>query len=327
MPSSQPKTSFDGVLRAPRDVVRRGPGRRKVGRGVSFGMLALALLPAPGARVAMAQRGLPPESGPPPVDTNPMLDRIGVDEHLGDALPLDVPLVDHRGQPTDLGAILQESPDKPVAFTFAYHSCPVLCSMVLQGAVDGLAEVPWTVGEDYTFVNVSIDPEDGPEDAAARRKAMLDRYGRDADGTGWHFLTGEPEAIERLTKAVGFRYFYNASADQYSHPAVVMLLTPDGTLARYLYGIQFAPNDLRVGLLEASRGRSVSTVEQVILYCYQYDPENGEYVLVASQVMKIGGALTALALAGILGVLWRRELVRRADRTSTPATSPEQTTT
>jgi len=250
-----------------------------------------------------------------------MLDRIGVDEHLGEALPLDVSLTDEEGHPTTLGAILAEAPGKPVAFTFAYHSCPVLCSMVLEGTVDGLAEIPWTIGEEYVFVNVSIDPEDTPAAAAKRRARLVDSYGRNADGSGWHFLTGSEDAIERLTKATGFRYFYNASADQYAHPAVVMLLSPEGRIARYLYGLTLNPGDLRVGLLEASKGRSISTIEQVVLYCYQYDPEAGGYVLVATQVMKVGGALTALALGGVLAVLWRRELGSRRGGPARPSTA------
>lgn len=264
----------------------------------------LALLPGRAA----AQRGVPIDGTAAPVQAGAELEDIGVDEHLGDRLPTDVPLRDERGRSVTLGDYL--SSGRPVAFTFAYHSCPVLCSMVLQAAVDGLKPLDWSVGDEFTFVNVSIDPDDDPEAAAEKRDVLIDRYGR-GDAEGWHFLTGDEQAIARLTKAAGFRYFYDARQDNYAHPAVVMLLTPEGRLARYLYGLSLDPNDLRVGLLEASQGRSVSTLERVVLYCYRYDPTTGKYVIMATRVMQVGGALTALLMTGMLGMFWRREIRRR----------------
>lgn len=270
------------------------------------GLAALVVGPPADAR---AQRGVPLDGEAAPVQAGAELEKIGVDEKLGEALPLDVPVRGVDGVETRLADVLDG--ERPVAFTFAYHSCPVLCSMVLEATVDGLSGIDWSVGDEFLFVNVSIDPDDTPERARERRDALLARYGRGADADGWRFLTADEDVVKRLTEAAGFRYFYDARQDNYAHPAVVMLLTPEGKLARYLYGLEMDPNDLRVGLLEASRGRTVSTLERVVLYCYRYDPGTGKYVIMATRVMQVGGALTALLLAGMLGLFWRREVRRR----------------
>jgi len=192
--------------------------------------------------------------------------------------------------------------------TFAYHSCPTLCSLVLDATVQGAKPIDWTAGEDYRMVTISIDPEDTVQSAARKRREMLDEYGR--EGSEWAFLVGDDDAIEEATDAAGYQYFYNSAQEQYAHPAAIMFLTPDGKLARYLYGLQLNPNDVRFALLEASQGRSVSTSEQILLYCYAYDPEAQTYTLMAVNVMKIGGGLTVLFLGGFLAMLWRRERKR-----------------
>lgn len=236
------------------------------------------------------------------------LQHVGVTEHLDGPLPLDTPFQDHTGKPVTLRSVFDGK--RPVVLQFAYHTCPVVCSMITNNLAAGLKGVNWTIGEQYEVVTISIDPHESLEKAAAKRKSMYAEYGRDLDESkpgGWHFLVGHESAIEAVTKAAGFEYQYDARQQQWGHPSVVFIVKPDGTLARYLYGLEFPSNDLKLGLLEASAGRSISTVEQIILYCYHYDPQGGKYVLVATRVMQVGGGLTALVLFSILGMLWARE--------------------
>jgi len=248
----------------------------------------------------------------------PELDRVGVDEHLGAQLPLDAPFRDQDGRAVTLGDYLDG--ERPVVFVLAYHRCRVLCSLVLNAVIDAMKDLPWTVGQEYDFVSVSIDPKDTPEAASGKRDQAVSKYGR-SDAAGWHFLVGEERDIQRLAAAAGFRFFYDERQDQYAHPAVVMLLTPDGRMARYLYGLDFPASDVRLGLLEASEGRSISTVEQVLIYCYRYDPQGKTYAVVATRVMQLGGILTVVGLGAFLGIMWRREVGRRRARGgSAPAT-------
>ncbi len=279
------------------------------------------------ADVASAQLGggaLDQElNGARPSREVPGLDRIGVNEHLDDTLPLDLEFQDQDGNDVTLGSLFardNEDRDKPVLFILAYHSCPTLCSMVQDAAVAGIQGQEWTLGDQYRAITVSIDPKDTPASATAKRDELIAKYaearGDNAEErasltakaeSGWTFLVGDDDAIEELTTAIGFRYFYNANQEQYAHPAVIMFATPEGKLARYLYGLAFDPQDVRFALLEASEGRSITTGEHFLLYCYAYDPEANGYSLLAMRVMRIGGALTALALGSFLAVLWIRE--------------------
>lgn len=263
--------------------------------------------------------------------TPPGLENVGVDEHLDRRIPLDLAFRDSEGRRVTLGQLVDGQ--RPILLNLVYHSCPSFCSLVLDGTSAVLAQQPWTVGEELTVLTISIDPRDTPEVASERRRRELRAYGRDAAARGWHFLVAErsldehdaiaqygvyPE-IERLADAVGFRYQWMPRQQQYAHPGVIMLLTPDGRVARYLYGIEFDPNDVRVGLLEASEGRSISTVERALLYCYRYDASEQKYVVMAWRVMQIGGGLTALLIGAMLVFFWRRELrKRRATDTKTP---------
>jgi protein SCO1/2 len=269
----------------------------------SITVLALVGAPLLGPLTAVAQR-LPAPDGRPSREV-PGLDRIGVDEHLEELVPLDVDFRDHEGREVKLSDYFDGK--RPVLLTFAYHSCPTLCSMVLDAVVKGISEVPWTAGDEYEIITISIDPRDTPEAAGEKRRELLEDYGRDSAEHGWHFLVGEDEDIRRVADAVGFRYFYDSSQEQYGHPAAIMFLTPDAKVARYLYGLEFVPSDIRMALLEASQGRSISTTEQILLYCYAYDPNANSYVLMATRVMQAGGVLTMLVLGTFLAVLFRRE--------------------
>lgn len=240
------------------------------------------------------------------------LEHVGVAEHLDSALPLDTHFKDEEGRSVTFGDYANGK--KPHLLVFAYHSCPVLCSMVLKATTKGLKGIPWTIGKEFDVVVVSIDPNDTPEATNRRRQMMLADYGKPEATSGLHFLTGDRANIDRLAAAAGVQFEYDAEQKQYGHPAVVMLLKPGGQLARYLYGLEFPPNDFRVGLLEASEGRSISTIEQLILYCYHYDPKGGRYVLVAWRVMRIGGGACGALLLSVLAFLWSRE--RRRSRSS-----------
>jgi protein SCO1/2 len=247
------------------------------------------------------------------------LAHVGVSEHLDKPLPLDTVWREYKaadgsvGTPTTLGALVNGS--RPVLFLFAYHSCPTLCSMVLKATGTAIHDMPWTVGKDYDVVVASIDPDDNPDNLQHRRDLMIADYNRPGAAAGFHFLLGDKPTIDRTLAAAGVQVEYDQAQKQWGHPAVIMLLKPNGELARYLYGLEFPPNDVRVGLLEASNGKSISTVEQVILYCYQFDPNGGRYVLVAWKVMRIGGGGIAVLLVGTLAFLWLRER-RRALATS-----------
>ncbi len=240
----------------------------------------------------------------------PELEQIGVDERLEARLPLDLHFRNHRGTDVRLGDLVEG--ERPTLFVFAYHSCPTLCSMVLDATVNSVREVEWSIGVEYDLVVISIDPNDTPQSATEKRAEMIEKYGREGSERGFHFLVGDQDAITAATEAAGIRYFRDERAEQYAHPATVMFLTPDGRLARYLYGIQFNPADVRLALYEASEGRSISTTEQFIMYCYAYDADAQGYSLMAQNVMKLGGGLTILVFGGFLVLMWVRERRRTA---------------
>ena len=236
------------------------------------------------------------------------LENIGVTEHLSAAIPGDVHLMDDKGREVTVGQYLKGN--KPLVLNFVYHQCPTLCTFVLNGFTNGLKDVPWAVGEQYEVLTVSIDPRDTPPIAAEKKAARIAQYGRAKESAhrGWHFLTGDAREVKRLADAVGFRYAWDAKDQQFAHPAAIIVLSPDGKVSRYLYGIEFPGRDLHLSLLEAGAGRtSVSLHEQALLYCYRYDPAARSYVLVALNVVRLSALLTVVLLGGFLGLLWRQE--------------------
>jgi protein SCO1 len=246
--------------------------------------------------------------------TPPELTGVTIQEHLGEALPADARFLDADGHSVKLGDYFDGK--RPTLLVFAYHTCPMLCSLVLDAVVRTLNDVSWTVGREFDVVSISIDPKDTPETATRKRTQIVDAYAR-AHGSpaGWHFLVGAEDSIRRVTDAVGFKYNYDARQKQYAHPAAIYLLTPAGHVARYLYGIDYPSSDVRLGLLEATEGRSISTTERILLYCYHYDPQGKHYALVAMNVMRVGGAFTLGGLGVLLGLMWAREWRRRGDST------------
>lgn len=237
----------------------------------------------------------------------PELQQVGIKEHLGSRLPLELVFRDERGVDVKLGDYFNQG--RPVVINFVYHTCPMLCGMVLSGFTTSARQNSWTIGKDYDVISISIDPKDTPQIASEKKAHWIKSYGRDEAVTtrGWHFLTGDALAIKQATDAIGFSFYYDAQQKQYAHAAAMFLATPDGKLARYLYGIEFPIQDFRLGLAEAAEGRSGSTVDHLLLYCYQYDPHSRGYVLVAWKVMRIGALLSVVLLGSMLGLLWARE--------------------
>jgi protein SCO1/2 len=243
----------------------------------------------------------------------PELQNVGVTEHIGDRLPMDTKLHDEAGHDVALGDFFKTG--KPVALAFVYHTCPMLCSMVQSAFSTTIRDLSWSIGQDYEVLTISIDPRDTPAIASEKKDHWVQAYGRDAARTarGWHFLTGDEAQIKRLTSAAGFSYYFDPRQKQYAHSAAVFVLTPEGKLARYLYGIEFPAQDLRFALTEAAEGRSGSTIDHLMLFCYQYDPNARGYVLAAWRIMRAGAALTVLLLGSLLGRLWFKERRRPHD--------------
>ncbi|HEX7128061.1 MAG TPA: SCO family protein [Thermodesulfobacteriota bacterium] len=240
----------------------------------------------------------------------PVLEGIGIDERLGARLPLDLPFEDAAGRTVRLGAALDAR--TPVVLVLAYYRCAQLCPLNLRGVADGLGALGWRLGEQYRAVTVSIDPRDGPYDAGRQQQAVLARLGQPEGREAWPFLVGREPAIRAVADAVGFRYRYDPRSDQFAHAAAVVVLTPDGRVSRYLYGIAHEPRDLRLALLEASAGRTGSAVERFLMRCYRYDPATRRYGIYVLGVLRGGGAVVLVALGTLIGLLWRRERRREA---------------
>lgn len=235
---------------------------------------------------------------------------VGFDQRLDEQVPPDLQFRDETGRTVQLGEYFGH---RPIILVLAYYKCPMLCTQVLNGLVKCLLDVPLVMGKDYEVVTVSFDPRETPDLAAAKRATYLERYGRPGSAGGWHFLTGDEEPIKRLTKAVGFRYRYDAVNDQYAHASGIMVLTPGGRISRYFYDISFSPRDVRLGLVEASDNKIGSPVDQILLFCFHYDPAEGKYGATVMNFVRLGGALTLLSIGGMLFVLWRQER-RRANQ-------------
>jgi protein SCO1 len=238
---------------------------------------------------------------------------VGVDEHLDQPLPLDLRFRDETGRNVRLGDYFDA--ELPVILTLNYSDCPMLCSLELNGLVDGLKQLEWKLGEQYRIVTVSIDPSETPEKAARTKQRYLRQYDRPGTDSGWHFLVGGEPQIRQLADAVGFRYRYVPDKQEYYHAAALALVTPNGRIGRYLYGVEYHPRTLRLALTETGEGKIGSAMDQLILYCSMFDPKEGSYALVASRVMSLGGAVAFVLLAAFLGVLWSAEIrKRRRDR-------------
>jgi len=229
---------------------------------------------------------------------------VGFDQNLNAPVPLDVMFRDESGRAVALGEYFGK---RPVVMVFAYYDCPMLCTQVINGLASALGVLSLNPGQDFEIVTVSFDPRDTPASAAAKKAHYLERYTRAGAAGAWHFLTGEQASIDRLTKAAGFRYAWDAPTNQFAHPSGVIVLTPDGRLARYLFGIEYGPRDLRFAIVDASAGKAGNPADALLLYCYHYDPMTGRYGFVIMRALRLAGVGTVLALLSFVVVMLRRE--------------------
>ena len=236
------------------------------------------------------------------------LEGLGVDEQLGEQVPGELTFVDAAGETVQLADYF--GGDKPILLTLVYHDCPMLCSVVLDLTTDALGELAWSPGEEFEILTVSFNAIETPALAAQQKDRYVAKLGREGAAAGWHFLTGEQTAIDRLTDAVGFDYRWVEEAEQFAHPAALIFLSPDGTVTRYLNALNVTARDLRLALFEASDGTVGSPLDQVLQFCFQYDPAANSYVAHATNLMKIGGVIALLILGLVLVTFWRREANR-----------------
>jgi protein SCO1/2 len=272
-------------------------------------MAAALLLFSHGA--VWAAPGAP--GGPPAERTTPAsalpeaLEGVGFDQRLGSTLPLELEFQDEAGNRLPLATYFGR---RPVVLTLVYYECPMLCTVVLNGLTSALKAVPFAAGRDFEIVTVSFDPRDTPALAQAKKRHYLDEIGTSTAESGWHFLTGDSTAIAALTAAAGFRYSYDPERREYAHASGILVLTQDGTISRLLYGIEYAPKDLRLALVEAGEGKIGSVIDELLLYCFHYDPASGKYGAAVVNLVRTGGVLALAGLASFIVISIRRE--RRA---------------
>jgi protein SCO1/2 len=274
----------------------------------TFRGFALLLLAGLVTISAWAQKE-PPQSGeasavgaPPP-----MLRKAGIDQRLNQPLPLEAAFRDEAGQSVALGHYFGQ---RPVILALVYYDCPMLCTQVLEGLARDLKPLAFSPGREFDVVAVSFDAREGPATAAAKKRDIVARYGRPGTEAGWHFLTGQQASIDAVTKAAGFRYAWDPASNQFAHGAAIIIVTPEGRIAQYYYGIEYPPKDLRLGLVEASKNKIGNLTDQILLYCYHYDPATGRYGSVVIGSMRALALATLLGLGGFIVLMLRRDVVR-----------------
>ena len=241
----------------------------------------------------------------------PQFKDVTFKQQLGERLPLDATFRDEEGKPVTLGQFFGT---KPVLLAFVYYQCPLLCSQVMNGISSALKVMPFTPGEEFEVVLVSFDPRDTPEAANAKKRAHLLHWNRQDTAAGWHFLTGDEATIKRVTAAAGFSYTWDPPTRQFAHVSGVLTMTPDGRLSRYFYGVEYSPKELRLALVESGAGKVGSVVDELLLYCFQYDPESGRYGVIVLNMIRLGGLLTLGLIAGFILLTRRRDPRRPVER-------------
>ncbi len=239
---------------------------------------------------------------PPANQRPPGLANVGIEQHLNEQIPPDLTFRDESGKTVRLGDYFGK---RPMILNLVYHNCPMLCGEVLSGLTSTLRVLRFDLGREFEVITVSFDPRETPQIAAEKKKQYLERYGRKGAEQGWHFLTGQQDAIAALTKSAGFQYEYDAKTNQFAHTTAIMVLTPKGKIAQYYYGVEYAPKDLRLGLIEASQNKIGNLVDQVLLYCYHYDPATGKYGAVIMRVVRLAGLATILLLGAFIAIMFR----------------------
>jgi protein SCO1 len=273
--------------------------KRRILRAASR-TLVLALLTSSAFGQGMSKGIMSPPASVRP----PYLENVGIEQHLDAQVPPDLAFVDDTGRAVKLGDYFGK---KPLILNLVYYNCTMLCGEALAGLTGAMRLVKFDVGNEYDVITVSFNPRETPEIAAEKKKDYLKRYGRPGAASGWRFLTGPPESIDALTKAVGFQYQYDPRIQQYAHATAIMVLTPQGHISRYFYGVDFPPKDLRMGLVEASQGKIGNAVDQVLLYCYHYDPATGKYGAVVANILRLGAGVTIVLLGGMILIFFRLE--------------------
>jgi protein SCO1 len=273
-----------------------------LGLGILLAASTLAVAQPPSA---FRERSTQPASQMSPAD----LANVGIDQRLNQQVPLDLQFKDEDGKTVKLGDYFHSG--RPVILNLVYYTCPMLCGEELAGEASALGVLRFTPGNEYEVVSVSFNPDETPKDAAEKKQVYIDRMNEHLEhktnGEGWHFLTGQQPEIKQLADAVGFRYRRDTQTGQFIHAAAIMIVTPKGKIAQYYYGVEFSPKDIRLGLIEASQDKIGTLVDQVLLYCYHYDPKTGRYGAVVTNMMRVAGAATMLILGGFLLAMYRRE--------------------
>jgi len=240
----------------------------------------------------------------PPANVRPPgLKDVGIEQNLNQQLPLNLQFRDESGKAVQLGDYFRK---KPVVLSLVYYRCPMLCSEVLAGLEGSLRALSFDAGNQFNVLTVSFDPKDTPETATQKKALTMKHYKRPGAAEGWHFLTGSQASINALTKAVGFQYEYDPKTDQFAHTTAIMIVTPEGKIAQYYFGVEYPPSDLRLGLIQASQNKIGSLADQIILYCYHYDPHAGKYSAIISHILQLAGGLTVLSIGLLVLVLIRR---------------------
>ena len=240
---------------------------------------------------------------PPPNVRPPGLKNVGIQQNLNQQIPPDLVFTDDLGRNVRLGDYFGK---KPLILNFVYYGCPMLCGEALNGLESTLRVLKFDLGKEFEVITISFDPKDTPEMAAKKKDQFLRRYNRPGAERGWHFLVGQPAAIEAVTKAAGFQYQYDEKTGQFAHSTAILVLTPQGKIAQYYYGIEYPPKDLRLALVEASENRIGNVMDELLLYCYHYDPEKGKYSATVMRVLRLMGVATMLCLGALVFVLIRR---------------------
>jgi protein SCO1/2 len=270
---------------------------KKVRAIVGFAALALA------ASAAHAQ-SVPSNVGPTAATMPAALQNVGFEPQLNAQMPLDLPFRDESGRSVQLREYFGQ---KPVVLAFVYYGCPMLCSQVQQGVVGTLRMLSFNPGADYQVVFISFDSRETPDMAAEKKKSVVSHFRRSGTEDGWHFLTGSQESIDAATRAANFRYNFSAKTNLFAHASGVMVLTPDGRISRYFYGVEYPGRDMRLGLVEASAGKIGTPIDHVLLFCYQYDPSTATYSTAILRIVRLGGVLTILCIAGGILIFRRRD--------------------
>lgn len=267
--------------------------------------------------VGIAELGAQPNMLQPPADKSAVIvEEVGIDQRLNAQIPMDATFRDEAGRDVTLRGLVN---GRPVILVLAYYRCPMLCNEVMNGVVRALRVIEFEPAKDFDIVTISIDPNETPKLAAEKKASYVKSYGKPSANQGWHFLTGSEESIKAMTSATGFRYVYDPASDQYAHAGGIMLLTTEGRISRYFYGVEYSPRDLKFGLMEASENEIGSLVEKVLLLCFHYDPSTGKYGFVVMTVLRVAGGLFLLALGTFWYRMFRRGRRRKFEQGQTQA--------